>query len=54
MTVVSHGLPACVSDEQVKLRVIGLLDCIRTIGTMAMHQLKLIAEAGRTFMGKCN
>ena len=32
--------------------MIGLPDCIRTTGTMAMYQFKLVSEASRTFVSK--
>ena len=32
--------------------MIGLPDCIRTTGTMAMYQFKLVAEPSRTFMSQ--
>ena len=47
-----HRLAAYVSDDEIELRVIRLPDCVWTACTMAMHQLKLIAEARRTFMSQ--
>ena len=47
-----YRLAAGVSNEQVKLSMIGLPNRIRVTCTVTVYQLELVAEAGRPFVSQ--